>query len=121
MLQPATKFQLVFMGIAPGTPDKQVAGMLVKLIVAFRMTPDQARNFVQPRGIMNLDSLRELDQAFVVTHGGNVAWNDRRYRADRVSRNGWHRISSRETRRDGASGPIESNWRPQSVTPDMTE
>jgi hypothetical protein len=58
---------------------------------------DQPRDLIQVLGIMRFNGLREPKQAFVVTHGGNVAWDDRRNRAYQVGRNGWHRISSRET------------------------
>src|SRR6185312_7212805 len=61
---------------------------------------------------MRLNGLREPKQAFVVAHGGNVAWDDRRYRAYQVGRIGWHRISSHETRYDRAFWAIKSNWRP---------
>src|SRR6185369_13547175 len=62
---------------------------------------DQLRDFIQMFGIrmvgiMRFNGLREPKQAFVVTHGGNADWNNRRYRADQVGRSGWHRISSRE-------------------------
>jgi hypothetical protein len=73
---------------------------------------DQPRDFIQVLGIMRFNGLREPKQAFVVTHGGNVAWDDRRNRAYQVGCNGWHRISSHETRRDRAFWAIESNWRP---------
>jgi hypothetical protein len=72
---------------------------------------DQPRDFIQMLGIMRFNGLREPKQAFVVTHGGNVAWNNRRYRADQVG-NGWHRNSSREARRHRAFSAIGSNWRP---------
>ena len=42
---------------------------------------DQPRDLIQMLGIMLFNGLREPKQAFVVTHGGNVAWDDRRYRA----------------------------------------
>ena len=45
---------------------------------------DQPRDLVQMLGIMNFNGLREPKQAFVVTQGGNVAWNDRRHRAVQV-------------------------------------
>ncbi len=78
---------------------------------------DQPRDLVQMLGIMLFNGLREPKQAFVVTHGGNVAWNDRRYRAVSGRSAGWHQIRSHETRHDRAFWPIESNWRPGSITP----
>ena len=45
---------------------------------------NQPRDLIQMLGIMLFNGLREPKQAFVVTHGGNVAWNDRRYGADQV-------------------------------------
>jgi hypothetical protein len=78
---------------------------------------DQPRDLIQMFGIMLFNGPREPKQAFVVTHGGNVAWDDRRYGAYQAGRYGWHRIRSRETRRQRASGPIESNWRPAPMTP----
>ena len=73
---------------------------------------DQPRDLVEMLGIMRFNGLREPTQAFVVTQGGNVAWNDRRHRAVQVDYSGWHRISSHETRHDRAFWPIKSNWRP---------
>src|SRR5258708_37875762 len=70
---------------------------------------------------MRFNGLREPKQAFVVAHGGNVAWDDRRYRAYQVGRNGWHRISSHETRHDRTFWAIESNWRPDRSHLCMTE
>src|SRR4030095_11688512 len=81
---------------------------------------DQPRDLIQMLDIMRFNGLREPKQAFVVTHGGNVGWNDRRYGADQVG-NGWHRISSLETRYDRAFWPIESNWRPGPSHLCMTE
>jgi hypothetical protein len=49
---------------------------------------DQPRDFVQMFGIVRFNGLREPKQAFVVTHGGNADWNNRRYRADQVGRSG---------------------------------
>ena len=37
---------------------------------------DQSRDFIQMLGIMRFNGLREPKQAFVVAHGGNVAWNN---------------------------------------------
>src|SRR5437879_6700331 len=82
---------------------------------------DQPRDFIQVLGIMRFNGLREPKQAFVVAHGGNVAWDDRRYRAYQVGRNGWHRISSHETRHDRAFWAIKSNWRPGRSHLCMTE
>src|SRR6266404_8132965 len=82
---------------------------------------DQPRNLIEMLGIMRFNGLREPKQAFVVAHGGNVAWDDRRYRAYQVCRNGWHRISSHETRHDRAFWAIKSNWRPGPSHLCMTE
>jgi hypothetical protein len=57
---------------------------------------DQPRNLIQMFGIMLFNGSREPKQAFVVTHGGNVAWDNRGYRAYQVGRSGWHRIRSHE-------------------------
>ena len=51
---------------------------------------DQPRDLIQMFGIVLLNGLRKPKQAFVVTHGGNVAWNNRRYRADQIRCSGWH-------------------------------
>jgi hypothetical protein len=91
-------------------PPPEAAGKL--LLDRHGKPGDQPRDFVQMLGIVRFNGLREPKQAFVVTHGGNAAWNNRRYRADQVGRSGWHRISSRETRHDRAFWAIESNWRP---------
>src|SRR6266850_6405753 len=82
---------------------------------------DQPRDFIQVLGIMRFNGLREPKQAFVVTQGGNVAWDDRGNRAYQVGRNGWHRISSHETRHDRTFWAIESNWRPDRSHLCMTE
>jgi hypothetical protein len=82
---------------------------------------DQPSDFIQVLGIVRFNGLREPKQAFVVTHGGNVAWDDRGYRADQVGRNGWHRISSHETRHHQPFWAIESNWRPGPSHLCMTE
>src|SRR5437868_15460596 len=81
---------------------------------------DQPRDLIQVLGIMFFNGLREPKQAFVVTHGGNAAWDERRYRPDQVGHNGWHRISSHETRHLGASGPTETKRRPSPRLMGMT-
>ena len=42
---------------------------------------DQSRDLIQMLGIMLFNGAREPKQAFLVTQGGNVAWDNRRYRA----------------------------------------
>jgi hypothetical protein len=55
---------------------------------------DQPRNLIQMSRIKRLNGFRKTKQAFVITHGGNVAGDDRRSGVDRGGRDGWHRISS---------------------------
>jgi hypothetical protein len=57
---------------------------------------NQLRDLIQMPGIVRFNGFREPKQAFIVTHGGNVGWDNGRYGADQVG-SGWHRISSHET------------------------
>ena len=42
---------------------------------------DQPRHLIQMFGIVLFNGSREPKQALVIADGGNVPWNDRRYRA----------------------------------------
>jgi hypothetical protein len=79
-----------------------------------------ASRAIQMPGIMRFNGLREPKQAFVVTDGGNVGWNNRRYCADQIG-NGWHRIRPHETRQTEPFWPTEPNWRPDPSHPCMTK
>jgi hypothetical protein len=76
---------------------------------------DQPRDLIQMPGIMRFNGLGEPKQAFVVAHGGNVAWDDRRFCVE-VGHNGWRRTSSHETRQTKPFGRLSRISGP-SITP----
>ncbi len=61
-----------------------------------REPPDQHSNLVQTLEIVVPNGLRKPNEAFLIAHRGNVAWNERRHRSHQIGLDVWHRITSWE-------------------------
>lgn len=54
-------YQVVFPGVPPGTNDREIGTLIVKLIDAFQFTPDQAMRFLQLRNFIIRSALPQED------------------------------------------------------------